>query len=350
MFGENAGVLRSKAGEIAKLIADVPGVVDISDGVVMSGSSLLIRVDPMKASLAGFTVQDVLNQVQNMMQGRVDSKIQNGERLIGVKVRYPDAYRQDIQKINELQLANGQGKLIPLRSIAAVERTTGEAEIARDQLQQLVAVTARIEGRDLGSTVADIRRMLAARMYLPSGMAMEFGGVFQTQQESFSGLIMVSLAALLLVMIVLLFEFGEFSIPISIFVVNVLSLGGVFLALLVTGETLNVSSLVGVVMIIGIVAENAVFVFHFIKHERRDDESSDDIIIRALIARARPIFMTTLAAVLALLPLSFGVGAGAQLQQPLAIAVIGGFSLSSILLFFVLPPMYRLLHSEEGGN
>jgi CzcA family heavy metal efflux pump len=346
LYGEDATVLRQKAVEVAHLIGRVSGVVDVFDGVIVSGSSILIHVDPERAGLAGFTVQDVLGQVQNMMQGRAETRIQKGERLIGVKVRFPDAYREDVQSIEGISLTNPQGKLIPLQAIASVVRTTGETEIARDQLQQLIAVTARIEGRDLGSTVAEIRKLLSTSMVLPAGMSVEFGGLYQTQQESFSGLIAVTFAALLLVMIVLMFEFGEFAVPAAIFVVNAISLSGVFLALHVTGETLNVSSLVGVVMIIGIVAENGVFVFHIIKNERMEGESLDDVIVRSLLLRARPILMTTLAAVLALLPLSFGLGAGAQLQQPLAIAIIGGFSLSSILLFFVLPPVYRLLSKQ----
>jgi CzcA family heavy metal efflux pump len=344
LFSDDAAALRSKAVEVADVITHVPGVVDVFNGIVISGPSLIIRVDPQKSGIAGITTQDVLNQVQNMMQGRVDTKIQKGERLIGVKIRYPKEYREDIRKIEELSIQNGQGKLIPLKTVAHIDRTAGEAEISRDQLQQMVAVTARIEGRDLGTTVSDIQKALKSGVVMPPGMTVSYGGLYQIQQESFVGLVLVSLAAFLLVMIVLLFEFGEFSVPVSIFIVNVISLAGVFLALNLTGGTLNVSSLVGVVMIIGIVAENAVFVFHIVRNERRSEETLDDVLVRALIMRSRPIFMTTLAAVLALLPLSFGIGAGAQMQQPLAIAVIGGFSLSSILLFFVLPPLYSVFH------
>jgi multidrug efflux pump subunit AcrB len=245
--------------------------------------------------------------------------------------------------IESLSLSNAQGKLIPLKTVATLERSIGEAEITRDQLQQMVAVTARIEGRDIGSTIADIKSVLRSKVVLSDRITIEYGGVYQTQQESFAGLVAVALAALLLVLIVLLFEFEDFAVPVTILLLNVLSLAGVFLALLMTGETLNVSSLVGVVMIIGIVAENAIFALHIVKKERRPGETLDDVLIRALAERARPIIMTTLAAVLALLPLSLGIGAGSQLQRPLAIAIIGGFSISSLLLFFVLPPLYSML-------
>jgi CzcA family heavy metal efflux pump len=343
LFGEDAGLLRAKAKEARQLIETVPGVVDAFDGIVISGPSLVIHVDQEKAARAGFTPQDVLAQMENMMEGRIDTKVQRGEKLIGVHVRYPDAYRQDIGRLSAVSLIAPGGAAVPLQSVARIERVAGEAEIKRDQLQQLVAVTARTSGRDLGSTMADIRKVLSAKLRLPPSVSVEYGGIYQTQQESFTGLALVALSALLLVVIVLLFEFGEFTIPLSIFLINAMSLAGVFAALAITGMTLNVSSLVGIILIIGIVAENAIFIFHMIQQFEREGAPLDDAISRAMAARARPIVMTTLAAILALLPLALGIGAGAQMQQPLAVAVIGGFSVSSLLLFFALPPLYRAL-------
>jgi multidrug efflux pump subunit AcrB len=189
----------------------------------------------------------------------------------------------------------------------------------------------------------EIKKKLAARLVLPRGVTYDFGGVYQTQQESFVGLFLVALAAFMLVFVVLLFEFGEFAVPISIFVINVLSLFGVFSALWLSGVTFNISSFVGVIMIIGIVAENAIFVLHAVKAFQADGMTLDEAIVRAGQVRARPILMTTLAAVFALLPLALGIDTGAQMQQSLAIAVIGGFSVSSLLLFFGLPMVYRLM-------
>ncbi len=343
LFGDDALALQATAQQARQLIETVPGVVDAFDGIVISGPSLIIRVDQEKAALAGFTPQDVLSQTENIMEGRIDTKVQRGEKLIGVHVRYPDAYRQDIARLTAVSLVAPGGALVPLRSIARIDRVAGEAEIKRDQLQQLIAVTARTSGRDLGSTMADIKKLLAGKLRLPPSVSVEFGGIYQTQQESFTGLALVALSALLLVVIVLLFEFGEFTIPLSIFLINAMSLAGVFAALWLTNMTLNVSSLVGIILIIGIVAENAIFIFHMIQQFEREGVSIDDAISRAMAVRARPIVMTTLAAILALLPLALGIGAGAQMQQPLAIAVIGGFSVSSLLLFFALPPLYRSL-------
>jgi CzcA family heavy metal efflux pump len=343
IFGEDAELLRSKAREVKQLIETVPGVVDALDGIVISGPSFVINVDQDRAALAGFTPQDVLAQVENIMEGRVDTRVQKGEKLIGVHIRYPDAYRQEIRKIEDLKLITAGGDPIPLRNVATVERIAGESEVRRDQLQRLVAVTARTSGRDLGSTMQDISRLLSSKLTLPQGVTIEYGGVYQTQQESFNGLVIVALVALLLVVIVLLFEFGSFTVPLTIFIINALSLIGVFGALRITGMTLNVSSLVGIILIIGIVAENAVFVFHALGEYRKAGHAPEEALTLALLARARPVMMTTLAAVFALLPLALGFGAGSQMQQPLAVAVIGGFSVSSLLLFFALPPLYRLM-------
>jgi len=343
LFGEDQQLLQAKAQEVKSLIETVPGVVDVFDGIVISGPSFIVDIDPAKTWQAGFNPSDVHAQLETIIRGRTESNIQKGEKLIGIRVRYPDIYRTDVDKIEGLQLINANNVPIPLRNIATFRKTTGQSEIRREGLRQYLAVTARTSGRDLGSTMADIKRKLAARLVLPRGVTYDFGGVYQTQQESFIGLFLVALAAFMLVFVVLLFEFGEFAVPLSIFVINVLSLFGVFAALWLADVTFNISSFVGVIMIIGIVAENAIFVLHAVKSFQAEGMELDDAIVKAGQVRARPILMTTLAAVFALLPLAMGIGTGAQMQQSLAIAVIGGFSVSSLLLFFGLPMIYRLM-------
>lgn len=346
LFGEDTKTLQAKAKEIASLIGGIPGVVDVFDGIIISGPSLVIRVNPLLASQAGFDAAEVQGQLETMIRGRAESTIQKGEKLIGVRVRFPDPYRHDIDRIEQVRLMNSSGVPVPLRAIATVEKTEGQAEIDREGLRQMTAVTARIKDRDLGHTVQEIQQKLSRELALPPAISLVYGGVYQTQRESFRGLFLVALAAVTLVFIVLLFEFGEFAVPFSIFTVNLLSLLGVFSALWLTGVSFNISSFVGIIMIIGIVAENAIFVMHNVKAFRAEGLGLDETLVRATLMRARPIIMTTLGAVCALLPLSLGVGAGAQMQQPLAIAVIGGFSLSSFLLFFGLPVIYRLMKSE----
>jgi multidrug efflux pump subunit AcrB len=288
----------------------------------------------------------VQEQLETIMRGRAETDIQRGEKLIAIRIRYPGSYHTDMRDIEDVRLTNGTGAMIPLRSVATVERTAGQAELHREGLRPIVAVTARISGRDLGRTIIDIQKKLSRDLILPQGVSILYGGVYQTQQESFRGLLLVALAAVMLVFIVLLFEFNEFAVPVSILIINILSLCGVFGALWLSGVTFNISSFVGIIMIIGIVAENAIFVLHQVKRLQATGMTLDAALVQAGVMRSRPIIMTTLAAVFALLPLSLGMGAGAQMQQPLAIAVIGGFSVSSSLLFFGLPMVYRLIHGR----
>ena len=345
LFGEEPALLQTKANEVKALIETIPGVVDVFNGIVVSGPSFVVNIDPAKTWQAGFNPIDVHEQLETIIHGKTESNIQKGQKVIGIRVRYPDIYRSDVDRIEGLQLINSNNVPIPLSSIATFKKTVGQTEIRREGLRELIAVTARISGRDMGSTVNDIKSKLSANLILPHGVSLDYGGIYQTQQESFFGLLLVALAAFMLVFIVLLFEFGEFKVPLSIFIINVLSLFGVFGALWLSGVTFNISSFVGVIMIIGIVAENAIFVLHSVKSFQAEGVSLDEAIVKAGQVRARPILMTTLAAVFALLPLALGIGSGAQMQQSLAIAVIGGFSVSSLLLFFGLPMVYRLMKS-----
>jgi CzcA family heavy metal efflux pump len=346
LFSDDPVLLRATATQVTNIIETIPGVVDVFDGVVIAGPSLIVHVDPFRAARAGLTVEDVSAQLETMMRGSAETNVQKGEKLMNIRIRFPETYRKDADQIEGTRLVDASGTFVPLRSIASIERTAGQAELHREGLRQMLAVTARLEGRDLGRTIDDIKAALASKLTLPQGMTLEYGGVYQTQQESFRGLLLVAFAAVLLVFLVLLIEFGEFAVPLSIFIINLLSLIGVFGALWITGVSFNISSFVGIIMIIGIVAENAIFVMHRVHKLRLQGLTLDDSLVQAGQMRARPILMTTLAAVLALLPLSLGIGAGAQMQQPLAIAVIGGFSVSSFFLFFGLPVIYRLLARE----
>ena len=344
LFGDSVAVLESKAAEVAKLLESVPGVVDIFDGVVISGPSFVVNVDRHRAALYGLTTDKVQAQLATMIHGEVASDIQHGEKLIALRVVYPDQYKTDFERIKSVKLVNDNGKLVPLRNVADFEFTPGRSELDRDGLRPVVAVSARIEGRDLGSTIGDIKQTLAKRLVLPPGVSIEYGGVYQTQQRSFRGLMIVAITALVMVFVILLFEFGEFSVPASVLAVSLLSLLGVVGALWLTQTTFNISSFVGLIMIIGIVAENGVFIMHEYKEARNAGTGLDQALVVACHHRIRPITMTTLAAILALLPLAVGIGTGAQMLQPLAIAVIGGFCVSTSLLFFVLPVLFRLFH------
>src|SRR5581483_5902563 len=214
----------------------------------------------------------------------------------GIRVRLPRSYKTDLDTISHIVLTGTNGLLVPLGAIATISRTTGQAELDREGFRSYVAVTARLENRDLGSTMADIKKTIK-RLHIPPGIQIEYGGVYETEQESFQNLLVVAIAALLLVSLVLLIEFRMFSVPI---------------------------------MIVGIAAENAIFILHEAIQPEVAKLGRKEALLEAARRRSRPIIMTTLAAILALLPLAAGYGQGAQMQQPLAIAVIGGFSVVSI--------------------
>jgi CzcA family heavy metal efflux pump len=344
VFGPNQETIEAKAGEIANLIQAVPGVVDVFNGIVISGPSIVIHPDPVLTARAGLTMEDVQSQLRTVMEGSADTYVLKGEKLIGVRARYPDAYHTMLQDIEGVRLKSANGFYIPLNAVAQVEVLKGQSEVDRENLKLMVPVSARISGRDLGTTIADIQKVLRARLVLPQGVTYTFGGQYQSQQESFLSLLYVLIAASLLVIALMIIEFESFSVPVAVFATNLTSLFGVLLALAITGITFNISSFVGMIMMVGIVHENGVFIVHMIQEIGRTKGYTAETIIEACRVRARPILMTTFAAVFALMPLALGIGAGAQMQQPLAVAVIGGFLLSSFLLLFELPTLYVFLN------
>ncbi len=343
IFGPSQSVIEQKAKEVAGLIQDVPGVVDVFNGIVISGPSINVHVNSILAARAGLAISDVQAQLKTIMGGSADTYVLRGEKLISVRVRYPDRYHSILQDIERVRLKSPNGYYVPLQSIAAVGTLKGQSEVDRENLKLMIPVSARISGRDLGRTIADIKTVLQGHLVLPQGVSYTFGGQYQSQQESFIGLLYVLIAASVLVIALMIIEFESFAVPVAVFTTNLTSLLGVLLALAVTGMTFNISSFVGMIMMVGIVHENGVFIIHMIGEIGREQGYSRASVIRACRVRARPILMTTFAAVFALLPLALGVGAGAQMQQPLAIAVIGGFLLSSVLLLFELPALYVFL-------
>ena len=344
VFGPTQDIIEQKAKQIADLVQTIPGVVDVFNGIVISGPSIVVHPDPVLTARAGLTMSDVQVQLRTVMQGSADTYVLKGEKLIGVRVRYPDKFHTMLQDIEEVRLKSSNGFYVPLNTIAKVEVLKGQSEVDRENLKMMVPVSARISGRDLGTTVADIKKVLQANLILPQGVTYTFGGQYQSQQESFLSLLYVLIAASLLVIALMVIEFDSFSIPVAVFSTNLTSLFGVLLALVITGITFNISSFVGMIMMVGIVHENGVFIVHMIQEIGKKKGYTIDSVIEATKVRARPILMTTFAAVFALMPLALGIGAGAQMQQPLAVAVIGGFLLSSFLLLFELPMLYVFLN------
>lgn len=342
IFSANTGMLDTLANKIAAIISKIKGVADVFNGITISGPAININVDPLKAGLIGVTPQYVSDYVTTALWGTVATNVREGEKVVNIRVLMPASETNTIKKLESMQIVTPNGLAVPLKSIANLEVLGGQAEIDRENLRQMLAVTGRITGRDLGSVMRDVQAELARKLTLPPGTTISYGGVYRNQQESFKGLLMVLLMAVALVFTIMILEFESLAVPLIIYSVILPSFFGVLGLLYLTGTPLNISSLMGAIMIVGIVAENGIFVVHYIQDALKGGLSLKEAVIKAGSLRIRPILMTALAAILALMPLALGLGTGAQMHEPLAIAIIGGFSLSVFLLIIVLPVVYYL--------
>src|SRR5437879_1932304 len=256
LFSEDAAALQAKADEVEAAIKKIGGVVDTKNGVVVSGPAITFNIDPQRASRFGITAKDIADTVETAMTGNPASQILQQDRLIRVRVIFPADLRTSLDKVRALQVRSASGTLFRIDQVADIDYDKGQAEISRENLRQNVAVTGRLEGRDLGSAIDEIKTILPKEVKLPVGMTVEYGGIYEQQQSSFRELLISLVLAVVLVFITLLIEFRSFAHPIAIVAGAVLALGGVLLGLFVTGKTLNVVSMMGMIMIVGIVAKN----------------------------------------------------------------------------------------------
>jgi multidrug efflux pump subunit AcrB len=347
VFHPDDKVYREVAGAIAEWLPKVKGVVDVEDRTTAIGPAHNFRVNPEKAALAGFKAQDVLDLQAGILDGEVASRVIRDNRLIPIRVRYPAEFRSNNETLKSLLLTSPTGVSAPLSSIADVETEETSYEIRRDNLRNFSSVTAQLEGRDLVSAVDEIKQRLFKEVKLPPGAQIEFGGLYMIQQESFRGLTMVLLSSILLIFIILVFEFRSFSHPIAILIATILCGFGALLALWLTGATLNISSFMGAIMVIGIVHKNGILMLDAEQHFTAMGLPLRKAIFQAGRRRLRPILMTALATIFGMLPLALGIGSGAAILRPLAIAVIGGVTVSILLSLLVTPALFYLLR-ERG--
>jgi multidrug efflux pump subunit AcrB len=353
MFSPDAKLLDDWAPRVADAIGkiEVGGghpIVDIDDGIdsTTSGPAVSYRVNMAKASHAGFSPQDVASEAEAMLDGiEAAQPVVVNDRPYAVRIRYPAEVRSSLSAMNDTMLVSPTGQLANLGSLATMTELPGQTEILEDHEQRYVAVTARLEAIDMGHGIAAVRQALA-QLHMPPSIRVEYGGLYQTQQQSFRDLTLVLALAIVFVFLVLLFEFRSFSAPISILVSAVLSAAGVFVALFVTGITFNLSSFMGLIMVIGIVAKNGILLLDADEKFRAAGFSRAESIFQAGRRRLRPILMTAIAAVAGMFPLALAIGAGSQMLQPLAIAVIGGLLVAMILSLFVTPTIYYFMTSK----
>jgi CzcA family heavy metal efflux pump len=339
LFSSNQSLLHEWAPKVADAIGAIPGVVDVLNGIdnTVSGPAVMFQVDPTLTARAGFTPEEVQTNAAAMMQGEeAPTPVVIGDRSYKIRVRFPSSTRSSLEAMQNTVLGSASGQKATLGSLTHIVEIPGQTEIRRDNLQPDLAITARLEGLNLGSGIAKVQAVIDG-LHLPEGIRVEYGGGYAEQQRSFHDLAVVLILAIVLVFIVLLFEFGNFAAPLAILASALLSTSGVFLALLITGTTFNISSFMGLIMVIGIVAKNGILLLDADQKYRREGMPAEEAMLAAGERRMRPILMTALATIAGMIPLALALGAGSQMLQPLAIAVIGGIAASMLLSLLVTP-------------
>jgi len=314
---------------------------------VVAGSSLDVSVNARKAALVGLTPADVTAQLKAYLHGLVATQVQKGIQFVGVRVWVPKALRDTTDQVSGLMIRTPKGGVIPLKQVATVKQITGQPEITRDNLKRDVTVSSRISGRDLGHTIAAVKAAINKPGVIPKGVYYKLGGLYKQQQIAFHGMVIVFASALLLVFVLLLFLYERFRVVAAIIVQPLLAVLAVFFGLWITGTELNITAMMGLTMIIGIVTEVAIFYFSEFylleahsRYHKRDRQPLRELVIQAGLNRARPIALTTLAFMLALVPLALDIGQGAAMLTPLAIAIIFGLMVQLGLVLVVMPTLY----------
>ncbi|SRR5579862_2783549 len=333
LYSDDEKTLADLAPKVAGAVSKINGMVEVRSGIVPAGDALNVRIDRVKAALERMDPDAITKALDDCLSGNVTTSIQRGPKLVGVRVWIPAAARKTMRDVGNLLLRAPDGHLFPLKRVASLTPVTGQPEITRDDLRRMVAVTARITGRDLGSTARDVKALLDRPGLLPKEVAYTLGGLYEQQQIAFRGLTIILIAAIVLVFLLLMFLYESFRVAAAMLLTSLLAVAGVYLGLWITGTEFNITSRMGMTMIVGIVTEVAIFYYS----EYHDLPESPDRFILAGINRMRPIAMTTFAAILALLPLALGIGQGSAMQQPLAIAIISGLLFAFPVVMIVLP-------------
>jgi len=347
IFGPDEPTLESLAAQVDDVLSKTPGVVDHNPGIVHGNPEALLAINTEAAQRYGLTTADITQAAQSALQGTEPTQVQQAEEAVGVRVQleHPGQALSENLLPQILIASPVTGGDVPLSEVAHIAVQPGTPRVTRENQRGMIAVTASLSGRDLGSATADIQGRVAKQIKLPPGYNLEYGGLYASQQQSFSELGVTLLIAVLFVFTLLVFQFRSVRQAIALLMAALLSLFGVLLALLLTKTQLNISSFTGAIMIVGIITENGIVLFDFFNRLRRETPDGDlaALMTRAGTERLRPILMTTIGAILALMPLALGLGAGAALQKPLAIAVVGGLLVSTLFTLIVAPVIYVTL-------
>ncbi len=348
IFGDDQKQLKTAADEVAHVVEGVPGTADVFNGITVAGPS--IYFEPKVSNLLRYQMspEDFQFQMQMKTDGETVGSLLESNQAVDIKMIEPPT-APSIMDFHRTSIFLPDGKLKPIDEFAKIRIASGAAEIDRENLKPVIAVTARLNNRDLGSVLSDIRQRIARSIHLPAGVEIAYGGSYAQQQKAFNELLTILLLALLLVFTVILFLFRSARVALAIISIAVLGLAGCVIALFVSGTPLNVGSYTGIIMVVGIIGENAIFTYLQYHEARKDGKRRDEAIVYSISVRLRPKLMTALGAIAALLPLVLGIGTGAQLHRPLAIAIIGGLLFGLPLLLIVLPTLLRKIEREADG-
>ena len=347
LFGNDIAQIEEYAKKIATVVENVPGTADVFDGIVIAGPSVVVKPNLAMLNRFDITPDNFQYQLQTQLGGVVAGSVQETMQITDVRMIYQNRESISVDQLKEANLFLPSGQLIPLKRVADVSISKGVAEMNRENLKSVNYITARLNNRDLGSTLAEIQSEIQSKINLPPGLNIEYGGSYKDQQQAFSELLLILILASLLVFTIILFLFRKIKVAFLLIFLVMLAPAGSGLLLYMLNVPLNVGSYVGIIMIIGMVGEASIFTYLQYIEERKKGQSVTDSIVFSISIRLRPKLMTALAAIMALLPLAMGIGSGAQMHQSLAIAVIGGLVFALPVLLIALPTFLRLIEKDD---
>jgi len=348
LFGPDLAALEAYAVSIEPTLTEITGLVDLFNGVSEPSAELAMRINGAEANRVGLTAEQISIAATGALLGASAGEVRLEDRAIGVRVRAPDSVRFNPNRLRTIPIVSPQtGSTVPLGTLADFQPMETRAELLREDQQQMIAVTADVSGRSLGSVVNDVKQVLATKRP-PAGIRVELGGQYASQQEAFRGFLIVLALAVACVVTVMVLQFQSFIEPLVVLLAAPLSFVGAMILLLLTGTPLNVSSFMGLILLVGLIVKNGIILLDFTRHRMQTEGVPlDRALVEAGGVRLRPILMTTLCTLFGLLPLSVGLGAGSEMQRPLALAVIGGLALSTPITLYVVPTLLVAIRGRD---
>ncbi|MCV9927186.1 efflux RND transporter permease subunit [Flavobacterium sp. LS1R49] len=346
IFGNSQKDLQRIAHQVATIVERTKGTADVFDGKILAGPSINIVPNYSKLAQFGITPADLQFQMQTGLEGNVIGSLLENEQVTPIRLIYKNSERRSLDEIKKTQLFLPNGQFVPITNLVTITAEKGSSEIERENLQMMSVVTGRLDNKDLGTVMKEIQSTVTNEVKLPQGYYIEYGGAYKDQQQSFKELLLILITSSFLVFGVILFLFRDFRASLVILLISVLGITGSYLLLFLSHVPLNVGSYTGIIMIVGIISENAIFTFLQFKETYKITKDINNSLVYSISTRLRPKLMTAIGAIIALLPLAIGVGTGSELHQPLAIAVIGGFIVALPLLLVVLPTLLALIYKN----